>query len=458
MLCIAGRGPLDKSAAAMLAQLLGKHGLAARAAPYGAASRQSIDSLDVTGVAMVCISYLENSGSPSGLHYLVRRLRARLPRAKILVGLWPTDGQDGESDRIRTVVGADVYASNLKEAVDACVKAAHDAAGTVPSQHADDTGKDGAGRHEAPARPRPKACRSRFEGRRVAARRRAGLATAASRSTSSPMAQDTLHGVTPTPGRRAPAEPPPAPPGRVAAVMARLAAADPDPKAGLEIGDPYQLLVTVLMSAQSTGPTVGRVAQALFAVAPTPEAIVALGRERVAEIIKPVGLAENKSRHILGLSAMLLDVFGGTMPRTAAEMRRFPGIGRKTAEVTANFAYGEPVIGVDTHVVQGVEPDPPRAWPHARCGGGRASGGRAGSAQGRRPCLAVPPRARHLHGAPAGLRALHRGGSLRLARQDAGGRRRGHQLLSVTQAPCAAWIRWHRSSAAWRVGAGSRTR
>ncbi len=153
VLCIAGRGPLDESAAAMLAQLLGKHGLAARAAPYGAASRQSIDSLDVTGVAMVCISYLEISGSPSGLHYLVRRLRARLPRAKILVGLWPTDGQDGESDRIRTVVGADVYASNLKEAVDACVKAAHDAAGTVPSQHADDTGKDGAGRHEAPARP-----------------------------------------------------------------------------------------------------------------------------------------------------------------------------------------------------------------------------------------------------------------------------------------------------------------
>ncbi len=164
------------------------------------------------------------------------------------------------------------------------------------------------------------------------------------------MAQDTLHGVTPTPGRRAPAETSSAPPGRVATVMARLAAADPDPKAGLEIGDPYQLLVTVLMSAQSTGPTVGRVAQALFAVAPTPEAIVALGRERVAEIIKPVGLAANKSRHILGLSAMLLDVFGGTMPRTAAEMRRFPGIGRKTAEVTANFAYGEPVIGVDTHV------------------------------------------------------------------------------------------------------------
>ncbi len=164
------------------------------------------------------------------------------------------------------------------------------------------------------------------------------------------MAQDTLHGVTPAPAPRGPAAASPDLDDRVAAVMARLAAADPDPKAGLGHGDPYQLLVTVLMSAQSTGPTVGRIARELFALAPTPEAIVALGRERVAEIIKPVGLAANKSRHILGLSAMLLDEFGGTMPRSSAEMRRFPGIGRKTAEVTANFAFDEPVIGVDTHV------------------------------------------------------------------------------------------------------------
>ena len=102
---------------------------------------------------MVCISYLEISGSPSGLHYLVRRLRARLPEAKILVGLWPTDGQDAEDDRIRHVVGADAYASNLKDAVDACVKAAHAAAGSAPREMADDTGKGGSGKHEAPAAP-----------------------------------------------------------------------------------------------------------------------------------------------------------------------------------------------------------------------------------------------------------------------------------------------------------------
>ncbi len=153
VLCVAGKGPLDEAASAMLAQLLGKHGLGARVEAYGAASRQSVGQLDVSGVAMVCISYLEIAGSPSGLHYLVRRLRARLPEAKILVGLWPTDGQDVEDDRIRNVVGADVYASNLKDAVDACVKAAHDASGTAPRQKADDTGKGGAGKHEAPAEP-----------------------------------------------------------------------------------------------------------------------------------------------------------------------------------------------------------------------------------------------------------------------------------------------------------------
>ena len=153
VLCIAGKGPLDESASAMLAQLLGKHGLGARVENYGAASRQTIGELDVSGVAMVCVSYLEISGSPSGLHYLVRRLRARMPDAKILVGLWPTDGQDVDDDRIRNVVGADVYASNLRDAVTACVQAAHEAAGSVPREKPDDTGQGGAGKHEAPAAP-----------------------------------------------------------------------------------------------------------------------------------------------------------------------------------------------------------------------------------------------------------------------------------------------------------------
>ena len=164
------------------------------------------------------------------------------------------------------------------------------------------------------------------------------------------MSQECFHGLASAAAAPPGPEPDPVPGDRVAAVMARFAAADPDPKAGFDLGDPYRLLVTVLMSAQSTGATVGRVADLLFAEAATPDAMLALGRERVAAIIKPVGLGLNKSRHILGLSAMLVERFGGAVPRTSAELQVLPGIGRKTADVTANFAFGEPVIGVDTHV------------------------------------------------------------------------------------------------------------
>jgi len=87
VLCLAGKGPLDEAASSMLAQLLGKHGLGARVTPYQAASREEVDALDVTRIAMVCISYLDISGSPSHLRYLMKRLRRRLPDVSILVGL-----------------------------------------------------------------------------------------------------------------------------------------------------------------------------------------------------------------------------------------------------------------------------------------------------------------------------------------------------------------------------------
>ena len=125
VLCLAGKGPLDEAASTMLAQLLGKHGLGARVTSYGGASRQNVANLEVSGIAMICVSYLEISGSPSGLHYLMRRLRQRAPDAKILVGLWPSGGDAVEDGRVRSIVGADIYASNLKDAVEACVTAAH---------------------------------------------------------------------------------------------------------------------------------------------------------------------------------------------------------------------------------------------------------------------------------------------------------------------------------------------
>ena len=88
MLCLAGNGPLDEAASAMLQQLLEKHGIGARVSDYRAASREAIGMLDVNGVAMVCVSYLDIAGTPSHLRYLMRRLRQRLPQALILIGLW----------------------------------------------------------------------------------------------------------------------------------------------------------------------------------------------------------------------------------------------------------------------------------------------------------------------------------------------------------------------------------
>ncbi|MCJ2054279.1 endonuclease III domain-containing protein [Methylobacterium sp. J-070] len=168
------------------------------------------------------------------------------------------------------------------------------------------------------------------------------------------MARDTLHGLHRA-SRRPPAAKTPPPPGRaeaerVEAVLARLAEADPDPKAGFDRTDPFRLLVTVLLSAQSTGPTVSRVAEALFATAKDPAGMLALGEARITEIVRPVGLGPSKARNIVKLSAALISAFGGAVPASSAEMRRLPGIGRKSAEVTANFAFHEPVIAVDTHV------------------------------------------------------------------------------------------------------------
>jgi hypothetical protein len=121
VLCLAGKGPLDESAAAMLAQLLGKHGLGATVSSYQAASRDAIASLDVTGIAMICISYLDIRGNPSHLRYLLQRLRRRAPDIPILVDLWPENDEVLRDHQVRTDVGADHYVTSLREAVNACV-------------------------------------------------------------------------------------------------------------------------------------------------------------------------------------------------------------------------------------------------------------------------------------------------------------------------------------------------
>ncbi len=124
VLCIAGRGPLDEAASTMLVQLLGKHGLGARLVPYEAVSRDRVETLDIEGVAMVCISYLDISGSPAHLRYLMQRLRRRLPHGTpILVGLWPAEDAALSDKPTQSGIGADYFTSSLRDAVDACLKA-----------------------------------------------------------------------------------------------------------------------------------------------------------------------------------------------------------------------------------------------------------------------------------------------------------------------------------------------
>ncbi|MGY2052006.1 AI-2E family transporter [Methylobacterium sp. JK268] len=124
VLCVAGRGLLDEAASTMLSQLLEKRGLGTRVVPFGAVSRAEIASLDAGEARMVCISYLEISGTPAHLRYLIQRVRRRLPGARVLVGLWPVDDVVLADSEARASLGADDYVTSLREGVEACLKAA----------------------------------------------------------------------------------------------------------------------------------------------------------------------------------------------------------------------------------------------------------------------------------------------------------------------------------------------
>ncbi len=128
VLCVAGSGPLDEAASSILAQLVRKHGLGARVFAHETTSPERMPKADLTGSAMICISYLQLSGTPAYLEYLARRLRRRLPTATLLVGLWPSEDLILSDVRLRTALGADYYTSSLRETVEACLEAARTAA------------------------------------------------------------------------------------------------------------------------------------------------------------------------------------------------------------------------------------------------------------------------------------------------------------------------------------------
>ena len=112
----------------------------------------------------------------------------------------------------------------------------------------------------------------------------------------------------------------------------------------------FELLIAVILSAQSTDKTVNSVTQKLFSISPTPESIILLGRKKLQEIIRPVGLSPDKSKNIITTSELLLDKHNGNVPDTREDLENLPGVGRKTANVVLNEAFGKPTIAVDTHV------------------------------------------------------------------------------------------------------------
>jgi endonuclease III len=129
-----------------------------------------------------------------------------------------------------------------------------------------------------------------------------------------------------------------------------LREANPDPKSELEYATPYELLVAVVLSAQATDKSVNLATRKLFPVAGTPERMVALGVEKLEDCIKTIGLFRTKAKNVVALSRLLLDEHGGEVPRTRDALEKLPGVGRKTANVVLNVAFGEPTMAVDTHI------------------------------------------------------------------------------------------------------------
>jgi endonuclease-3 len=139
-------------------------------------------------------------------------------------------------------------------------------------------------------------------------------------------------------------------PARREELFRRLRAANPEPKSELEYRTPFELLVAVVLSAQATDKSVNLATPKLFEAARTPQALLALGEERVAGHIRTIGLFRTKAKNLIALSRMLVERHGGEVPATREALEALPGVGRKTANVVLNVAFGEPTIAVDTHV------------------------------------------------------------------------------------------------------------
>jgi len=133
-------------------------------------------------------------------------------------------------------------------------------------------------------------------------------------------------------------------------IFRRFREQDPNPVGELHYINPFTLLVAVVLSAQATDSGVNKATPKLFALADTPQKMAALGEERVTELIRTIGLYRNKAKNVVALSRKLVEEHGGEVPRSREALEALPGVGRKTANVVLNIAFGEPTIAVDTHI------------------------------------------------------------------------------------------------------------
>jgi endonuclease-3 len=134
------------------------------------------------------------------------------------------------------------------------------------------------------------------------------------------------------------------------AIYSTLRALDPEPTTELDYGSPFELLISVILSAQATDVSVNKATEKLYPVANTPQAIFDLGVEGLTPFIRTIGLFNSKAENIIKTCRILLDEFDGEVPRTREALESLPGVGRKTANVILNTAFGEPTIAVDTHI------------------------------------------------------------------------------------------------------------
>ncbi|MFN7571174.1 MAG: endonuclease III [Betaproteobacteria bacterium] len=139
-------------------------------------------------------------------------------------------------------------------------------------------------------------------------------------------------------------------PAKRQAIFERLRAANPHPTTELEYRTPFELLVAVVLSAQATDKSVNLATRKLYAVANTPQAVAALGEDGLTPYIQTIGLFRTKAKNVVALSRLLLERHGGAVPAEREALEALPGVGRKTANVVLNTAFGEPTIAVDTHI------------------------------------------------------------------------------------------------------------